>query len=242
MTDTTKPPAPASSDPWQLPDRDQIALATIEAIEALPQSDHPTQRKAKAQCLILEAMNQAIVAPVAGALSYIGMDFGREDYQQRVVFAPDGRCLGEIPAMVAYPKEGHPEAIAHWDAVRAKMAETRKQGEPLADWKAPASLADQADRQINRLERDIAEWRAIKAGVDAAPPRNQEQQRDDTSPGRFKMALSELVAALSPLPVAAFQADTKRLAAATGALYRAQLLLNDHATAVSRNSADGDIV
>ncbi|NEV75540.1 hypothetical protein DYI24_00395 [Rhodopseudomonas sp. BR0C11] len=225
MTDTTKPPAPASAVPWQRPDHDQIALATIEAIEALPQSDHPAQRKAKGQCLILEALNRARL-PAPGP---------------RPIFAPDGRYLGEMPEMVAYPKGGHPDAIAHWDAIRAKMAEARESGESLADWKGPAALPEQADRQIARLERDIAEWRAIKAGAGAASPRIQGQQIDDTSLNRFKVTLSELVAALSPLPVEAFQADTKRLAAAIGALHRAKLLLDDHATATSRNSADGDV-
>lgn len=48
----------------------------------------------------------------------------------------------------------------YWDKVRASIAAN---GLP-ADHTPPLTLAEQADRQIAILERDLAEWRKIKEG------------------------------------------------------------------------------
>lgn len=71
---------------------------------------------------------------------------------------PDGSLLGCGPD-ADYP--GRAAAEQHWAGIRIKNAEARRTGQPLPDWKPPLTLAQQAEMQIARLERELAEWREI---------------------------------------------------------------------------------
>lgn len=51
-----------------------------------------------------------------------------------------------------------PVAAEHWRKVREAIAA----GEPPRELHPPRSLAEQADKQIARLQREIEEWQDIK--------------------------------------------------------------------------------
>lgn len=51
-----------------------------------------------------------------------------------------------------------PRDVAHWDRVRAQI----RAGEPIVERRPPRTLEEQADKQITRLTREIAEWEEIK--------------------------------------------------------------------------------
>lgn len=96
----------------------------------------------------------------------------------RAIYNPADAYIGEMPEPVEYPKNGSPEAIAHWEAVRAKMAAARQAGAPAPERKPALTLAEQANRQIARLEREIEEWRAIKAEASPDPdPQSTESDK-----------------------------------------------------------------
>lgn len=72
---------------------------------------------------------------------------------------PDGSLRGYGPD-ADYP--GRTAAEEHWRTINRERAEARRAGAPITDWKSPLTLEEQADKQVARLEREIAEWRAIK--------------------------------------------------------------------------------
>lgn len=60
-----------------------------------------------------------------------------------------------------YP--GRAACEAHWQKIREDI----RAGQRPAEIRPALSLAQQADRQIAILERDLAEWRAIKGKEEA---------------------------------------------------------------------------